>query len=70
VLEGLAALLCACTYPILCEVSPQGERLGFLTFFDDGPESATRGQQVSNCPGCGQKLGLHLLQAQKNLSSP
>jgi hypothetical protein len=50
-------------------VSPQGERLGFLMFFDDGLESETRGKQVSTCPGCGQKLGLHLLQAHKNLSS-
>jgi hypothetical protein len=70
VLEGLAALLCACSYRILCEVSLQGERLGLLTFFDDGLESETRGQKVSNCPGCGQKLGLHLLQGHKNLSSP
>jgi hypothetical protein len=69
VLEGLAALLCSCSYRILCKVSPQGERLGFLMFFDDGLESETRGKQVSTCPGCGQKLGLHLLQAHKNLSS-
>ena len=69
-LEGLAALLCACSYQILCEVREEGERLGTLIFFDDRPESETRGQQVSNCPGCGQKLGLHLLQAHKNLSSP
>jgi hypothetical protein len=67
-LEGLAALLCSCSYHILCEVRPEGERLGFPIFFDDGPESETRGQQVRSCPGCGEKLGLHLLRAQKNPS--
>ena len=67
-LEGLAALLCTCTYQILCEVRAEGERLGFPVFFDDGPESRTRGQQVTSCPRCGEKLGLHLLRAQKNPS--
>jgi hypothetical protein len=68
-LEGLvAALLCTCTHRILCEVRREGERLGLPTFFDDAPESETRGKQVRSCPGCGQRLGLHLLQAQKSPS--
>jgi hypothetical protein len=64
--EGLAALLCQCTYQIACEVRAVGERLGLLMFFDDEPASETRGQQVSSCPGCGQELRLHLLRAQTN----
>ena len=66
--ERLARLPCACTYQILCEVRQEGKRLGILTFFDDGPESETCGQQVMSCPGCGQRLGLHLLQARKTSS--
>jgi hypothetical protein len=57
-------VLCACTYPILCEVQKEGGRLGSLKFFDDGSESETRGERVSRCPGCGRKLELHLLRAQ------
>jgi hypothetical protein len=54
---------CVCTYPILCEVRREGRRLGFPVFFDDGPESETRGERVSGCPGCGRTLGIHLLRA-------
>ena len=54
---------CVCTYPILCEVTREGRRLGFPVFFDDGPESETRGERVSGCPGCGRALGIHLLRA-------
>ena len=57
------SVLCACTYPILCEVIQEGERLGFTRFFDDAPESETRGERVSSCPGCGRALGIHLLRA-------
>jgi hypothetical protein len=65
-LEGVATVLCACSYQIRCEVRDAGERLGFPMFFDDEPQSETRGQQVRSCPGCGEKLGLHLLRAQKS----
>jgi hypothetical protein len=67
-LEGIASLLCTCAYQILCEVREEGERLGTLVFFDDRPESETRGKQLTSCPGCGQKLGLHMLRAQKSAS--
>jgi hypothetical protein len=67
-LERLAALLCACTYQILCEVREEGERLGFPAFFDGQPDSETHGQQLTSCPRCGQRLGLHMLQAQKDFS--
>ena len=67
-LKGLATLLCSCSYHILCELRREGERLGSVVFFDDGPQSETRSQQVTSCPGCGEKLGLHLLRAQKNPS--
>jgi len=36
----------------------EGERLGVLHFFDDEPKSATYGQRVEDCPGCGERLGL------------
>jgi hypothetical protein len=61
--EVLAALVCSCGYRILCELRQEGERLGLPVFFDDQPASESRGQQVMSCPGCGQSLGLHMLQA-------
>lgn len=67
-LEELAALLCVCSYQLLCEIKAEGEVLGTLIYFDDGPHSETRGQQVRSCPGCGEKLGLQVLRARKNLS--
>ncbi len=67
-LEGVVALLCRCSYQVLCELRQEGERLGFQVFFDDQPQSETRGQQLISCPRCGQRLGLHMLQAQKELS--
>ena|SRR5215207_3240190 len=60
---GRRSVHCVCTYPILCEVRQAGGRLGFPVFFDDGPESETRGERVSSCPGCGRALGIHLLRA-------
>jgi hypothetical protein len=36
----------------------EGARLGFVHFFDDEPESATYGQQIEDCPSCGERLGL------------
>ena len=56
-----AMLRCECGHAILCEVQPEGERIGFLAFFDDEPTSATRGQRVENCPSCGEQLGLPAL---------
>jgi hypothetical protein len=58
-----SALVCSCGYRILCELRQEGERLGLPVFFDDQPASETRGQQVRSCAGCGQSLGLHMLQA-------
>ena len=67
-LEGVTALLCSCSYQILCELRGEGKRLGFPVFFDDQPASETHGEQPTSCPGCGQSLGLHMLQPQKNPS--
>lgn len=67
-LEEVVMLFCACSYEILCGVRSQGEYLGTLGFFDAGPQSKTRNKQVTSCPGCGQKLGLHSLQAHKKAS--
>jgi hypothetical protein len=46
-----ATLGCSCGYPLACEVEREGERLGFLAFFD--------GERIEHCPGCGQRLALH-----------
>jgi hypothetical protein len=62
--EG-ARSVCSCAYPIFCEVEREGESLGFLVFFDDEPKSATYGQRIEDCPGCGERLGLLVLSAQK-----
>ena len=56
-----AVLRCVCGHAILCKVQPEGERIGFLAFFDDEPTSETRGQRVKACPGCGEQLGLPML---------
>lgn len=32
--------------------------MGFVDFFDDEPDSESRGQRVRECPGCGERLGL------------
>ena len=53
-----AMLRCVCGHPILCEVLPEGERIGFLAFFDDEPTSETRGRRVKTCPNCSEQLGL------------
>jgi hypothetical protein len=45
-------------------VKREGERLGFLVFFDDEPTSATYGEHIKDCPGCGEQLGLLVLLAQ------
>jgi hypothetical protein len=50
-----------CGHSISCEVQPEGERIGFLAFFDDEPTSETYGERVKSCPRCGEQLGLPLL---------
>jgi hypothetical protein len=54
-------LLCKCNYGISCGVRREGERLGFLVFFDDQEASETYGEQISWCPGCGARPDYHLL---------
>ena len=56
-----ARLRCVCAHSILCEVQPQGERIGFLAFFDDEPTSETYAQRIKSCPRCGEQLGLPVL---------
>jgi hypothetical protein len=43
-------LHCRCGHGILCEVQPEGERIGFLAFFDDEPTSETYAQRIKSCP--------------------
>ena len=54
-------LRCACGHSILCEVQPEGERIGYLAFFDNELASETYGERVRSCPRCGEQLGLPLL---------
>jgi hypothetical protein len=54
--EQIATLQCTCGYAILCELRRLGEGLGTPVFFDDEPTSATHGQRVKSCPGCGEQL--------------
>jgi hypothetical protein len=56
-----ARLRCVCGYSIRCEVRSEGERLGFVAFFDDELMSENYGQQVNDCPGCAQRVGLDTL---------
>ena len=57
-MKEAARAVCSCTHRLLCEVEREGERLGFLHFFDDEPKSATYGQRIEDCPCCGERLGL------------
>ena len=54
-------LRCVCGHRFVCEVLPEGERIGFLAFFDYEPASETHGRRVKRCPSCGEHLGLVLL---------
>jgi hypothetical protein len=62
-----AKLRCVCDHSILCEVRPEGERIGFLEFLDDEPTSGTYGRRVKSCPNCGEQLGLALLYPKNRL---
>lgn len=59
--QEAVALRCVCGYDILCEVRREGERLGFLAFFDGEPTSETYTKQVESCPDCGKQLGVFIL---------
>ena len=62
---------CFCGYPVVCELVSEGERLGFLTFFDEEEASPTYGEKVKHCPRCGQKLAIHnLLPRRPHKSGP
>ena len=66
--EGAVAMHCACGHGIFCILEREGERLGFLAFFDDEPASSTRGERVEHCPGCGKRLAIHSLLVPKTPS--
>ena len=63
-MKEAASSVCSCAHRLLCEAVREGERLGFLHFFDDEPKSATYGEHIKDCPGCGEQLGLLVLLAQ------
>lgn len=54
-------LVCECGRSIRCTVGYEGERLGFLRFFDDPRPGEIHGERVTCCPGCGAGLEPHLL---------
>jgi hypothetical protein len=54
-------LLCECGYSICCAVRQEGERLGFLVFFDDQEASKIYAEQVTCCPGRDARLDYSLL---------
>jgi hypothetical protein len=58
--EEAVALRCGCGHGILCELRREGERLGFLAFFDNEPTSENYTAHVGNCPGCGEQLGISI----------
>jgi hypothetical protein len=45
-------LLCECGHSICCAVRQEGERLGFLVFFDDQEASKTYAEQVASRTAC------------------
>ena len=59
-----ALLRCAtCGHKIAVVLGALGARLATVVlFFDDEPGSDSRGARVSECPGCGMRLGLHTLE--------
>jgi|SRR5215213_7732688 len=50
-------LLHSCGYKVRCGIMRYGDGLGGLVFFDDKEASITRGERVSHCPGCHDRLG-------------
>jgi len=42
-------------------VGYEGERLGFLRFFDAPRPREIHGERLTHCPGCGARLDPHLL---------
>jgi hypothetical protein len=50
-----------CGHGISCGVRGEGERLGFLVYFDDQEVSETYGEQIACCPRCGARPDHHLL---------
>jgi hypothetical protein len=57
-ISEIATSTCLCSFRLLCAVRAEGQRLGFLLFFDDEPGSESHGERVRECPGCGAPLGL------------
>lgn len=64
------AVVCSCGHRLACEVARLGERLGFVYFLDDEPDSDTRAERVRDCPGCGLRLGLLALVEAKPCDQP
>ena len=66
-LEELVALSCVCSHAISVVLRGAGEDICTITFFDDEPESESRGGQVRECPSCGERLGFHRLMGRRGL---
>jgi DNA-directed RNA polymerase subunit RPC12/RpoP len=64
VVEEAAFVYCECGYKILCVVPRQGVRVDTLAFFDVDDDEEVTGEaerRVTHCPGCGERLGSHVL---------
>jgi hypothetical protein len=62
----LIALLCVCGHDMSVLLRNEDEHLCILNFFDNDPLSSTFGELVRECPGCGERLGLHRLTGAPN----
>lgn len=60
-IENLVALLCVCGHAMSVLPKSTEEHLCILDFFDDELSSESFGERVLECPGCGERLGLHRL---------
>jgi hypothetical protein len=60
-IENLVALLCVCGHAMSVLLRGKDKHMCTLDFFDNDPSSASFGERVIECPGCGERLGLHRL---------
>lgn len=60
-LEELVALRCVCSHAVSVVLRDAGEQMCTVVFFDDELASSTHGEQIRECPSCGERLGLNRL---------
>lgn len=60
-MRSAVLIRCACGHRLLCKVRSEGERLGMLVFFDADGANETFLGRITECPGCGDRLGAEVL---------